>query len=261
MIGKRTLATLGAIAAGVFLRSVALAADNPPAAGFDAAGSDPKAIAIADRAMEAMGGRKAWDETRYLGWRFFVPEPGRTHLWDKWTGNLRYQNGNTLTLMNINTRKGSAWIAGQPVAAGAELDRLLQQGYEAWVNDSYWLLMPYKLKDSGVTLKYKGEGATDDGSKADVLQLTFKDVGVTPQNKYDVWVDQASGMVTQWAYYQNNTDAEPKFKTPWANWTKHGRILLSGDRGKMQLTDIAVYDRVPDSAFSSPEPPMLEGAH
>jgi hypothetical protein len=68
-------------------------------------------------------------------------------------------------------------------------------------------------------------------------------------------------MVTQWAYYQTNTDAEPKFTTPWANWTRHGRILLSGDRGKMQLTDIAVYDRVPDSAFTSPEPPMLEGAH
>ena len=82
---------------------------------------------------------------------------------------------------------------------------------------------------------------------------------MTPQNKYDVWVDQASGMVTQWAYYLNNTDAEPKFKTPWANWTKHGKIMLSGDRGKMQLTEIAVYDQLADSVFKSPEPPAVDG--
>jgi len=211
--------------------------------------------------MEAMGGRKAWDETRYLAWRFFVPQPGRTHVWDKWTGDLRYENGTTLTLMNINTKEGAVWKDGKKVEDPAEAKKLLQQGYEAWVNDSYWLFMPYKLKDSGVTLKYKGEGTTEDGKPADMLQLTFKGVGVTPQNKYDVWVDQASGMVTQWAYYLNNTDAEPKFKTPWANWTKHGKIMLSGDRGKMQLTDIAVYDKVPESVFKSPEPPQLGAAH
>ncbi|HEX2465683.1 MAG TPA: hypothetical protein VHR17_13760, partial [Thermoanaerobaculia bacterium] len=197
MIGKRTLATLGAIAVSTTTLCTALsAADNPPAAGFDTAGSDAAAIAFADRAMEAMGGRKAWDETRYLSWRFFVPQPGRTHVWDKWTGNLRYQNGTTLTLMNINTKEGSVWMDGQKVEDKAELAKLLQQGYEAWVNDSYWLFMPYKLKDSGVTLKYKSEGTTDDGKPADILQLTFKNVGVTPQNKYDVWVDKASGLVT-----------------------------------------------------------------
>jgi hypothetical protein len=262
MIGKRTLATLGAIAVSTTTLCTALsAADNPPAAGFDTAGSDAAAIAFADRAMEAMGGRKAWDETRYLSWRFFVPQPGRTHVWDKWTGNLRYQNGTTLTLMNINTKEGSVWKDGQKVEDKAELAKLLQQGYEAWVNDSYWLFMPYKLKDSGVTLKYKSEGTTDDGKPADILQLTFKNVGVTPQNKYDVWVDKASGLVTQWAYYLNNTDAEPKFKTPWANWTKHGKIMLSGDRGKMQLTEIAVYDQLPESVFKSPDPPQLGGAH
>jgi hypothetical protein len=121
--------------------------------------------------------------------------------------------------------------------------------------------MPYKLKDSGVTLKYKGEATTDDGKPADLLQLTFKNVGVTPQNKYDVWVDKQSGMVTQWAYYVNSSDPEPKFKLPWANWTQHGKIMLSGDRGARQLTEIAVYDQVPASAFTSPEPPKLTGAH
>jgi hypothetical protein len=257
MIGKRTVAALGASLVALALHG----SDNPPAQGFDAAGSDAKAIAIADRAMDAMGGRKAWDETRYLAWKFFAPQPaGRTHLWDKWTGALRYQHGDQITLMNINTKQGSVWTAGQKVTDAAELQKLLQQGYEAWVNDSYWMFMPYKLKDSGVTLKYTGEGKTEDGRAADMLQLTFKDVGVTPQNKYDVWVDKESGMVTQWAYYPTAADAEPRFKTPWANWTRHGKILLSGDRGQMKLTEIAVYEKVPETAFTSPDPVQLGGA-
>jgi hypothetical protein len=257
MIGKRTSVTLGAS----FLALALYASDNPPAPGFKASESDAKAIEIADRAMAAMGGRKAWDETRYIAWKFFAPQPaGRTHLWDKWTGNLRFQHGTTLTLMNINTKEGNVWKDGQKVEDPAEKKKLLQQGYEAWVNDSYWLFMPYKLKDTGVTLKYKGEGKTDDGKPADVLQLTFEGVGVTPQNKYDVWADKQSGLVTQWAYYLNASDAEPKFKTPWANWTKHGKVLLSGDRGRMQLTDIAVHDKVPETAFTSPDPVALGGS-
>ena len=39
---------------------------NPPEEGFNAAGSDPKAIAIADKTMTAMGGREAWDNTCLL---------------------------------------------------------------------------------------------------------------------------------------------------------------------------------------------------
>src|SRR2546421_138000 len=60
-----------------------LVEENPPAPGFDRAGSDPRAVAIADRTMRAMGGRRAWDQTRYISWRFFGK---RLHVWDKWTG-------------------------------------------------------------------------------------------------------------------------------------------------------------------------------
>ena len=45
--------------------------------------------------------------------------------------------------------------------------------------------MPFKLKNSGVTLKYLGDTtATKDGKPADVLQLTFEGMGVTPDNKH-----------------------------------------------------------------------------
>ena len=45
--------------------------ENPAAEGFNMEGSDPKAISIADEVMTAMGGRKNWNNTRYITWNFF----------------------------------------------------------------------------------------------------------------------------------------------------------------------------------------------
>ena len=44
---------------------------NYPLPGFDLEGSDPLAIVLADRIMSAMGGREAWDKTRYIKWKFY----------------------------------------------------------------------------------------------------------------------------------------------------------------------------------------------
>ena len=223
---------------------------NPPAPDFNLEGSDAKAIEIADRVMNAMGGRKAWDETRYVSWNFFGR---RHHLWDKYTGNVRIEakdeKGSTTTwLMNINTNTGQVRLGDKSISTDG---KMLEQGYSAWVNDSYWLFMPYKLKDSGVTLKYIGEGKTEVGNDADIIELTFAKVGLTPQNKYHIWVGKQSNLVEQWAYYAKATDDEPKFVIPWANWQKYGKILLSGDRGKAKITNIAVPESVPQGVFSS----------
>ena len=39
----------------------------------------------------------------------------------------------------------------------------LELGHRTWINDSYWMFMPYKLLDPGVTLAYAGERALEDG--------------------------------------------------------------------------------------------------
>lgn len=222
---------------------------NPAAEGFNLAGSDAVAIAVADKAMEAMGGREAWDQTRYLSWNFFGM---RTHLWDKWTGNLRFEQGDLLVLMNVHSREGLAYRGGEELA-GENRAKALTSGYKAWINDSYWLLMPYKLKDSGVTLRYVGEQNMEDGRLADVLQLTFADVGVTPENKYHVFAAKDTGLIEQWSFFRSASDEEPGFTTPWAKWSKIGSIMLSGDRGQRQVSEIAVYEDVPAAAFSRPD--------
>jgi len=231
-----------------------VAAQNPAAPGFDRAGSDQRAVAIADSVMERLGGRAAWDDTRFITWNFFGD---RRHFWDKHSGDIRVEGADRedgtpyLILMNIHSKEGRAWRDGVETS-GEELGTLLELGESAWINDSYWMFMPYKLKDSGVTLDYVGPGTMEDGRDAEVLELTFTDVGRTPQNKYQVYVASDSGLVEQWDFYAQATDEEPRFRIPWHDWRPFDQILLSDNRGKSGHTGVAVFKELPASVFSDP---------
>ena len=231
--------------------------DNPPMEGFNMAASDPEAVQIADSVMAAQGGRKNWDATRYIAWNFFG---NRKLLWDKHTGNVRVENqkDDTKILVNVNTGEGKVFKDGAEVTQPDSLAKYLQKGKEAWINDSYWLVMPFKLKDSGVTLKYLGEETTQEGQQADVLQLTYENVGVTPENKYKVYVDKNTNLVSQWAFFPKASDSVPAFVMPWQDYQSYGRLKLSGDRGQAKITDIKVLEEVPEHAFTSFEPVNLE---
>ena len=230
--------------------------NNPPAEGFDQEGSDLLATLLADKVMLAMGGRKAWDDTRYISWNFFGR---RTHIWDKHTGDIRIEipESQLIILMNIHSMNGKVQRSGEAISNTDSLSTYLTRGKNLWINDSYWLVMPFKLKDSGLTLYYLGEDTTEAGTQSDVLRLTFKDVGVTPDNIYDVWVDVDSKLITQWAYYEELKD-EPDFITAWVDYKKYGDILLSGSRGEnRELTDIKVLTDVPQGTFDSFEQIVL----
>jgi hypothetical protein len=225
--------------------------NNPPAPGFRQEASDPKAIEIADAVMQALGGREAWDQTRYVRWLFFGR---RLHYWDKWSGDVRIEAGDKLVLMNLRTREGRAWQGGVEVTDPDSLSQFLEDGFAWWTNDSYWVFMPYKLKDSGVRLASVGEKAMQDGRMADVLELTFASVGLTPQNKYEVFVDQETRLVGEWSFYAKAEDGEPRFTMPWRDWRRVGNIMLCNDHGRDEADwRLAVYDELPRSVFTSPD--------
>lgn len=225
-------------------------ASNPPAPGFNQTDSDPRAIAIADEVMQAMGGRKSWDETCYLTWNFF----GRRKLyWNKCTGDVRIESpaDSTIYLLNIHSGNGRAKVGAAEIKNPAMLDSLLKKATAIWINDSYWLVMPFKLKDSGVTLRYLCQGKTAAGADADILELTFESVGVTPQNKYHVWVDKSSRLVRQWAFFSKRENQNPDFINPWDDYRQYGKIWLSGNRGQRHLTEIDAPQHLPDSLFKN----------
>ena len=54
-------------------------------------------------------------------------------------------------------------------------------------------------------LIHNGSSHTINDVAADVLQLTFKNVGDTPDNRYEVLVNRALGLVEEWAFYEQRT--------------------------------------------------------
>ncbi len=227
--------------------------ENPAAEGFNLEASDPKAIEVADEVMKAMGGRKNWDNTKYISWTFFNR---RRLLWDKWENKVRIETigeNPTIYLLDMNTMDGKVFKDGVEMAQPDSLKKYLTRANSIWINDSYWLCMPLKLKDSGVTLKYLREDTTRNGMASHVLGLTFEDVGVTPFNRYEVFVDQESNLVRQWKYYRQAEQDTSNWTRYWDNYQKYGNLLLSGDREEGGPGDIKVLETVPEEAFTSLE--------
>jgi len=223
---------------------------NQKQPGFDATSSDQKAIEIVDKVMVAVGGQKNWNETRFIVWDFFG---SRKLYWDKMTGNVRIVSlkDNFIVLVNIHNMTGKVEKNGKEITNPDTLQKFLTIGKSMWINDSYWLVMPFKMKDPGVNLKYMRQDTTSEGKVADVIQLTFDSVGETPENKYEVYVDTETNLVAEWAYFKNSKDEKPEFRNPWRHYKQYGKILLSFDRGNGRfLTDIEVLDEMPTELFT-----------
>jgi plasmid maintenance system killer protein len=199
--------------------------------------SDPKAVKVAQEVMEALGGEQAWRSTHFLRFDFAVGKEGKTlfsrsHTWDKWTGDYRLEGktkeGKTyLTIMSLNTKDGKAYRDGKALE-GEEKKKALEDAYGAWVNDTYWLLMPYKMQDPGVVLSYDGTKAQGK-DPCDVVVLHFSGVGLTPKDSYSVWVNQKTHLVERWDYVLQGEKAE-RGSFLWTGWKPYGSVLLAPDR-------------------------------
>jgi hypothetical protein len=231
---------------------------NPPTTGVS---SDSKAVAVADATLAAMGGQAAWDGTHYIRFTF---AGRRTHFWDKWTGRHRLEgktkdNEAYVVLDNVNTHQGTAYMGGKPVE-GDKGAKMVENSYAAWINDTYWLLMPYKLKDPGVNLSYVGEQQLD-GKDYDEIGLTFGPVGLTPGDHYFAWFNRGTHLMDRWAYLLQD---QPRDAAPtvwlWQGWQRYGQIMLAPHRvspdgqKKLELSDILVAASLPDAVFTSPAP-------
>lgn len=197
-----------------------------------------KVTALVKNIETAMGGVENYNNTHFIQWDFGK----RTLYWDKWTGNVRIESPekNLVILVNIHTLTGKVFENNALITNEEKSKKLLLQAKKWWINDSYWLVMPWKLQDPGVTLTYIKTDSLPNGKKADVLQMTFDSVGVTPDNKYHIYVDEEDHLIKQWQFFKNFKDTEPKFSRPWDNYQKAGDILLSFNRSEFGPTNVEV---------------------
>ena len=226
---------------------------NPPAEGFNLAGSDNVALGVADSVVKYHGGRAAWDEVRYLTWNFFG---ARTLNWDKHESRVRIDvpDENAVYLLDYSGEEpaGRVRILGDEVTDEAALREALGKAHSMFINDAFWLVHQFKLKDSGVTLKFAGEGMDPQAKRPSfIIDQTFAGVGDTPENRYRLYVDKVTYRINTWQFFRNAADTEPAIETPWLEYRPYGNILLSGDRGgRFQLSDISVRKQLSERLFT-----------
>lgn len=246
----------------IFSLSILLAA---PAGAFDHQ-RDAKADEIAKSMMNAMGGEKAWYAAHFVRFDFKVNVGGkmvedRSHLWDKMTGRYRLEDKTKdgklrVVLFNISDKKGAAYVDGKKVE-GAAGTKAVKDAYEAFINDMYWLAMPWKWMDAGVNLRYLGPKKLGNDS-GDQVRLTFDHVGLTPGDRYDAFVSSQSHLMTHWDYKLQGGETG---SWDW-QYTDTGGIKLGKDHASAKMSidmgDVRVLDQVEDAFFSSPARTLAE---
>ena len=213
--------------------------------------ADTAVARVHQRMLAAMGGADAWNRARYFEFDFVVVRDGRevsrrSHRWDRHRGDYRLQYINRtdtiVAVFNANDAKsGAVRVNGQDVS-GPQEDSLLTRAYGIHINDSYWLVMPYKWLDQGVTLTSQGRQKDQQGMEWDVVKLTFANVGLTPQNEYLAYINPQTGLMERWYHFPKAGDPPAIFN--WNNWQRFGPIMLATEKPSLDGTTIIRFENV-----------------
>src|SRR5688500_14514259 len=108
---------------------------------------DPKAVALAEKTIQAMGGINSWKQVNAIRFNFQVEAEGQPpravkHLWDRRNGRDHVEGKNRdgknmVAWVDLKTKQGQAWSDNQKLS-GEELRKALDWAYSRWINDTYW---------------------------------------------------------------------------------------------------------------------------
>lgn len=130
------------------------------------------------KAMEEAVNKTAWDSTKYVAWNFIGQHQ---YVWDKDRHFVQISWGEKVVLLHTKTVTGLAYSNGSLVE-GDEKQALIQEAWNYFCNDSFWLNPLVKTFDTGVQ---RSVVTLEDGAKA--LKVSYLEGGVTPGDSY-LWV-------------------------------------------------------------------------
>jgi len=138
----------------------------------------PAAEALAQNMLDALD-YEAYRKTNYIEWTF---KNRRHYKWHKNEGTcLVYWKEYKIDL-NLNQPSESKAYVHNFKVNGENADRLIAEAINYFNNDSFWLIAPYKVFDSGVD---RSIVKTKNGN--DALLVTYNTGGTTPGDSY-LWI-------------------------------------------------------------------------
>jgi hypothetical protein len=126
---------------------------------------------------------------------------------------------------------------------------------------SYWIGLPWKLRDPGVRLQYL---RTDSNAAGEVVEVSFGDgVGLHPGDRYWYYFgDPRSAFPTEVHFLQENNPPALRERTRWSDWRRSGPATYLGQRlhvdgeGRplkaLLISDVVANGNMRDALFRRP---------
>lgn len=177
-----------------------------------------KAEQLADEVLAALNKNK-YDSLEYIEFTF----AGIHHYeWNKKDNTVRVRWNERELFLNLNN--------------DVESYSLLElKAYEYFINDSFWLVAPFKVRDAGVV---RSTLEVDDGRG---LLLSYTSGGVTPGDNY-LWIIDSRGFPSAWKLWTSNVPIGG-VELSWEGWVKKNDVWFSTIH-KNRIKDLLITNLV-----------------
>jgi len=218
-------------------------ARHPAAApAFDRAGSDARAVAIADRVVAAAGGHDRWTQAKQLRWSESVttgqagaPPVTFEEGWDRWNGRhynrMHAEVGDIVVMRNLYEVGGAVFgdtgHTKQPVAA-ADSERAIASARERWELDTGVLFLPFLLEEPGTKLALVGDAPGEAGAPPlDDLKVTFDPKDPTRTAVYHAMVNRTTNQIERIEIVKPGDPDTKRLGYKASSWVDAGGIKLA----------------------------------
>lgn len=269
---KRLLLVVVLLAAACSGRTAYQRYPGAPAT-FDRAGSEAKAVEIADKVFAAAGGVGNWDKAKQIRWRQTVTADGKqvvdlSHIWDRWNGRhlgrLHRTDGTDLVVAYELYGNFSMGYVQQP--GEKEKKTNLDEGgrntglkiaKEAFNEHTAIMTMQFLMLEPGTKLAYVGPQNDEAGQDSwDELKVTFADP-LRQNLEFHPVVDRATSTLVRVEVYKGAQKIAYSLK----DWVTINGLKFASNRGNVgyagetiAIKDIQVGDPS-DNEFIAPITP------
>ncbi len=174
---------------------------------------------LADEMLEALN-KEGFDSLEYIAFTY----RGEHHYqWDRKNNQVTVKWESQEISLDLNQ--------------GMDSFNLLElKAYKYFINDSFWLIAPFKVRDKGVI---RSTVEVDDGRG---LLITYSTGGLTPGDSY-LWIMDERGFPVAWRLWTSNIPIGG-LKLSWEGWTEMNGVWFStvhkGKLAEVPVTNLSV---------------------
>ncbi|WP_439130970.1 hypothetical protein [Polaribacter sp.] len=184
-----------------------------------------EAEALANKMFDAIN-HKAYEKTEVLEWSF---RGINSYKWYKQENKVEVSwDENKVILYTKNPQKSKSFVNGNSV----DDKQLIQKATNYFYNDSFWLVAPYKIFDSGTErsiVNYEGKEA---------LLVTYTSGGSTPGDSY-LWILDENHFPTSFKMWTSIIPIGGVSAT-WSDWKKTEAGIQLPKKHKLSLFGLEI---------------------